>query len=295
MYIFSSSFLFRDEGQLGGTRLVVYVTGSRGRQEECSARHLPSKRKADLKSSRNEAATSWAKDVSQLRKKPRIPSAEKTKVGVVPCHQLGLNISLMHIARRLVVGAIFWMFHSSLLQTSLETMIYTMNWFTCRKAKRFKRGVDLASLTSLEVRMKATKKTRESSSRAKCSSSTSAVDLRWTSPSLQGMQAGDLGTFSSLSLEKLREATFHLLKKGVAFAAETSRNPFVVAPSSAANLLLARFRAYHKSAKKSKFEATMDAYKLGCLDCKNGYAPLYAIGDEEIEELCPDFLNVQSE
>ena len=44
----------------------------------------PSKRKADVKSSRNEAATSRAKDVSLLRKKPRIPSAEKTQVGAVP-------------------------------------------------------------------------------------------------------------------------------------------------------------------------------------------------------------------
>ncbi|KAI5343908.1 hypothetical protein L3X38_011784 [Prunus dulcis] len=59
--------------------------------------------------------------------------------------------------------------------------------------------------------------------------------------------------------------------------------------------LLAGFHAYHKSARESKFEATMDAYKLHCLDCKNGYAPLYAIGDEDMEEFYPDLPYVQSE
>ncbi|KAI5338199.1 hypothetical protein L3X38_017470 [Prunus dulcis] len=88
-----------------------------------------SKRKADVKSSRNEVATSWAKNVSPLRKKPRIPFAEKTQVGDVPCYQLGLNISLVQIARRLEVCAIFGTFHSNLLQTSLETVIYSVKWF----------------------------------------------------------------------------------------------------------------------------------------------------------------------
>ncbi|CAL2227741.1 unnamed protein product [Prunus armeniaca] len=46
-------------------------------------------------------------------------------------------------------------------------------------------------------------------------------------------QAGDPGTFSSLSLEKQREATLHLLQKGVVFAAETIWNWSAVAPSSA--------------------------------------------------------------
>ncbi|CAL9005268.1 unnamed protein product, partial [Prunus brigantina] len=44
----------------------------------------PSKRKADVKSLRNEAATSLARDASPLRKKPRISSAEKTQVRDVP-------------------------------------------------------------------------------------------------------------------------------------------------------------------------------------------------------------------
>ncbi|CAL8166217.1 unnamed protein product [Prunus armeniaca] len=43
----------------------------------------PSKKKVDVKSSRNEAANSLAKDVSPLRKKLRIPYAEKTQVRAV--------------------------------------------------------------------------------------------------------------------------------------------------------------------------------------------------------------------
>ncbi|CAL9024568.1 unnamed protein product [Prunus brigantina] len=133
------------------------------------------------------------------------------------------------------------MFHSSLLQTSMETMICSVKWSTHELVHLLK-GKEMSALvkgwrSNLEVRIEATKKTRESFARAKCSSATSAVDPRWTSPALQGMQAGDLGTFSSLSLEKQREATFHLLKKRVAFAAETIRNPFVVALSSVADLV----------------------------------------------------------
>ncbi|CAL2257060.1 unnamed protein product [Prunus armeniaca] len=52
--------------------------------------------------------------------------------------------------------------------------------------------------------------------------------------------------------------------------------------------LLARFHAYHKSAKKSKSEAIIDAYKLGYLHCVDGTTPLYAIDDVDIETLCPD-------
>ncbi|CAL8130888.1 unnamed protein product [Prunus armeniaca] len=130
-------------------------------------------------------------------------------------------------------------------------------------------------------------------------------------------QADEISTFSSLSLEKQKEATFHLLKRGVAFAVKTIRNSSIVTPSSVADLvsrkdayfplehktadntlsydkLLARFCAYHKSTEESKFEATMDANKLGCLDCKNGSALFYAIGDEDIEKLCPNLLPIQS-
>ncbi|CAL8124078.1 unnamed protein product [Prunus armeniaca] len=52
--------------------------------------------------------------------------------------------------------------------------------------------------------------------------------------------------------------------------------------------LLARFRVYHKSAEKSKSEATIDAYKLGYMHCADEIAPFYAIEDVDIETLCPD-------
>jgi peptidoglycan hydrolase CwlO-like protein len=59
--------------------------------------------------------------------------------------------------------------------------------------------------------------------------------------------------------------------------------------------LLAKLGVYHQSAETSKFKAITDAYKLGYLDCTNGSAPLYAIGDQDIETLCPDLFHVQSE
>ncbi|CAL8169023.1 unnamed protein product [Prunus armeniaca] len=52
-------------------------------QEACSA-EPPSKRKAEVKSPRTQATSSRARNVSPLRKKPKLPSAEKTQVGVVP-------------------------------------------------------------------------------------------------------------------------------------------------------------------------------------------------------------------
>ncbi|CAL8157427.1 unnamed protein product [Prunus armeniaca] len=57
----------------------------------------PSKRKADVKYSRNEVATSLAKDASPLGKTPRIPSVEKTQLRAVPSsparvkHLVGAN------------------------------------------------------------------------------------------------------------------------------------------------------------------------------------------------------------
>ncbi|BBN67706.1 hypothetical protein Prudu_159S000600, partial [Prunus dulcis] len=52
--------------------------------------------------------------------------------------------------------------------------------------------------------------------------------------------------------------------------------------------LLARFHVYHKSAKESKSEVTIDAYKLGYLHCADGTDSLYAIDDVDIEMLCPN-------
>ncbi|CAL2257704.1 unnamed protein product [Prunus armeniaca] len=100
---------------------------------------------------------------------------------------------------------------------------------------------------------------RESSAWAKGSSSVSAVDPKANKSNPAGdacvfdllktnflsnpsscvelvnhiRQASDLGTFSSLSLEKQREATLHHIQKGLVFAAETIHNSFSVAQSFA--------------------------------------------------------------
>ncbi|CAL8094025.1 unnamed protein product [Prunus armeniaca] len=60
-------------------------------------------------------------------------------------------------------------------------------------------------------------------------------------------QISDLGTFSSLSLDKQKEATVRL--------------PHLLL-SSSYEKLLAKFDAYHKVAELSKFEAVIEAYKL---------------------------------
>ncbi|CAL9018639.1 unnamed protein product, partial [Prunus brigantina] len=49
---------------------------------------------------RDEATSSRAKNMSPLRKKPKLPSIEKTQVGVSPRHLPGLNIPLVQIPGR---------------------------------------------------------------------------------------------------------------------------------------------------------------------------------------------------
>ncbi|CAL8168313.1 unnamed protein product [Prunus armeniaca] len=40
--------------------------------------------------------------------------------------------------------------------------------------------------------------------------------------------------------------------------------------------------------RETKFEAIVDGYKLGYLDCKSGVAPCHPIEDEDVELLCPE-------
>ncbi|KAI5318311.1 hypothetical protein L3X38_038019 [Prunus dulcis] len=108
--------------------------------------------KVVAKSSRDEATSSQAKNVSLLRKKSKIPYTKKTQVRSVPSSLPKSNISLMHIAER-----------RSAHDPAVES-------------RAFKRGIESASLTSLEVRMAVAKKTRESSIRWKGSSATSVDD-----------------------------------------------------------------------------------------------------------------------
>ncbi|CAL8091058.1 unnamed protein product [Prunus armeniaca] len=108
------------------------------------------------------------------------------------------------------------------------------------ESRAVKHRVDSSSSIPLEVRLTEAKKARESFAWAKGSSATSAADPNvdkstpaedagvsdllktnfLSSPSTcaqlvhQIRQAGDLGTFPSLSLEKQKEETFLLLQKG---------------------------------------------------------------------------------
>ncbi|KAI5313612.1 hypothetical protein L3X38_042788 [Prunus dulcis] len=79
------SSLFCGDDQLGGTRLVDIVTGGRRlleRRWPLVAAERVSEKVGGLPPA--QAATSRAKNVSPLRKKPRIPSIEKSQVGAVP-------------------------------------------------------------------------------------------------------------------------------------------------------------------------------------------------------------------
>ncbi|KAI5336007.1 hypothetical protein L3X38_026141 [Prunus dulcis] len=174
-----------------------------------------------------------------------------------------------------------------------------------------KRRVGSASLTALEVRFAAAKKTKELSGQVKGSFATSTTDIKVNKSS----PAGD---------KKQRELIFHPLKKRVVFVVETIWHSSAVATSSATDLvsrkdayfhlelknadislsydkLLTRFGSYHKSAEKSKFKAIIDAYELGCLDCTNGYTPFYVIGDvnaldtEGAEEQKPEEVVVEKD
>ncbi|CAL8151499.1 unnamed protein product [Prunus armeniaca] len=264
--------------------------------EECSA-ESPPKRKAATKSSRGEATSSHAKNGSPSRKKPRLPSAEKTQVGSAPSssarvkHLEGAdsakvggmrgargvlpeppadtleNHDMLHETARVRPSSaerqrdvdIPPRSSSRLHRSKDEDRSGRSAYDPAVEPWAVKRGVDSVSLTPLEMKLAEAKKMRESSARAKGSSSATAVGPKVDKSNSAGdacvsdllktnfllnpsscaelvdhiRQAGDLDTFSSLSLEKQREATFHLIQKGLVFAAETIRNSSDVAPSSA--------------------------------------------------------------
>ncbi|KAI5323419.1 hypothetical protein L3X38_032491 [Prunus dulcis] len=230
---------------LGGRRLVCERERVMTAKDECSARPL-SKRKADVKSSRNEAATSRAKDLSSLTKKPRIPSAKKTQVGAIPPSSARVK-QLDGAGKKIGSMRNIW-------DVPLKPPVDKLG---DRDMLR-ELGVDSALLTSLKVRMAADKKTKELFAKAEGSSTTLMADLQVDKSSL----ARDAG-----------------MSERVVVAAETIRNSSAIAPTSAADL----------------FEAITDAYKLGYLDCTNGSAPFYAIGDKDIEMHCPNLPPVQRE
>ncbi|CAL2257686.1 unnamed protein product [Prunus armeniaca] len=145
---------------------------------------------ADVKSSRNEAANSLAKDASPLRKKPRIPSAEKTQVRAVSSSSTRVkhlvcvdsrNVGGMRTVRgALPESHVDKLENHDLLPGIAHALSRSADGKSAHdlavESRAFKLGGDSASLTSLEVRMEAAKKTRESSPRANGSSATSVAD-----------------------------------------------------------------------------------------------------------------------
>ncbi|BBG99755.1 hypothetical protein Prudu_009547 [Prunus dulcis] len=87
---------------------------------------------------------------------------------------------------------------------------------------------------------------------------------------------------SAVDLASRKEAFFRLERKNADISLSYDK-------------LLARFHAYHKSAKESKSEATIDAYKLGYLHCADGIDSLYAIDDADIETLRPNSPLIEGE
>ncbi|CAL2247521.1 unnamed protein product [Prunus armeniaca] len=305
----------------------------------------PSKRKVDVKSLRNEAANSLAKDASPLRKKPRIPYAEKTKVRAVSSSSTRVkdlvcvdsrkvggmrgvccvlpepstdkleNHDILREAARARSSYVERQRDADIPPRSSSRLPRSKDGHRSRRSahdlavesRAIKRGVDSVSLTPLEVRLAEDKKMRASSAQAK-GSSVSAVDPKVNKSS----PAGDACVSDLLKTDFLSNpSSCAELVDHIFFVAETIRNSYAVAPSSAADLvsrkdayfclerknadvsfscdkLLARFHAYHKSAEKSKSEAIIDAYKLGYLHCADRTTPLYAIDDVNIETLCPD-------
>ncbi|CAL2239112.1 unnamed protein product [Prunus armeniaca] len=237
---------------------------------------LPPAEDAEVKSPRTQATSPRARNVSPLRKKPKLHSVEKIQVGVVPAssvrvkHLVGADNKKIGGMRN-IRGAPLKPLADELGDHDLLREVSKSGGRCGRsthssnrhdptvESRAVKCGVDSTLQIPLEVRLAEARKARESSARTKGPSATSAVDPKvdksspagdagvssllktqfLSSPSScaelvdQIRQAGDLGAFSSLSLEKQREATLHLLQKGVVFAAETIRNSSAVAPSSA--------------------------------------------------------------
>ncbi|BBH05574.1 hypothetical protein Prudu_017010, partial [Prunus dulcis] len=234
------------------------------RQGKCLAEST-SKRKVVAKSSRDEATSSHAKNGSPSRKKPNsCPLCER---------QRDVDISLRSPSR----------LHQSGNRSGKSVHDSIV------EPRAIKRGVDSASLTPLEVRLAEAKKMRESSARAKGSSSASAVD-----PKLSELEKKNAELGCKLSVEQARyekktsdlramisELKSSLTKKDSELSSATTdlasrKDAFFHLDRKNADVslnydkLMAKFRAYYKSTENSKSEATIDAHKLGYLHCEMG-------------------------
>ncbi|CAL2277269.1 unnamed protein product [Prunus armeniaca] len=237
----------------------------------------------DVKSSRDEAASSQKKNVSSLRKKqPKLPSTEKTQVGIVPLSSTRVKHLVCADSKKIgcTRNPQDVPLNPPADKLGDRDLLHKMVHERSSSIVERQRDVDipLRSLGRLHQskdggEVGAVKKVRESSVRAKGSSTISAADPKMDKSSPEGdacvsdllkmnflsslsacfklvdhiHKASDLDTFSSLSLEKQREATFHLLQKGVSSLAEkdSELNSFATDLVSRKD---AYFRLEHKNA-----------------------------------------------
>ncbi|CAL2229328.1 unnamed protein product [Prunus armeniaca] len=256
-----------------GSRMVKTLMICRlGRRSILS--NSPSKRKADVNSSRNEAATSLAKDASPLRKKPMIPSAEKTQVRAAPLlsarfkHLVGADNKKIGSTRNIwdvslkpptdKLGDRDLLCEVVLLCSLAERqgdprdedrtgrLADPLNHRDLVvKSRAVKRGVVSLLLTPLEVRMAVAKNTGESSTWGKGSSATSAVDHKVDTSS----PTGDVGVSDLLKMTFLLspfacvKLVDHIHRAG---GLDTFSTSFVKKNAKLANKLFAEQNRYEK-------------------------------------------------
>ncbi|CAL9024561.1 unnamed protein product [Prunus brigantina] len=244
-------------------------------RDESSTKH-PEKWKADARSSKDEARTSRARDVSPLRKKPRLPS-------VVIKFSLKEGSSAEKIGGMQNVRGI--------LLKSLTDKLKTCN-LPCKESRDedrtgrtspppnlcnlVKHGADSKSLTPLEARMAAAKKDRDE------------------------LEKKNVDMTSKLSVEQVRHEIRMLeIKESMSLLKSSLAKKDSELNSSVATLhsckLLVEFEAYHKATEQSKSEVAVDVYKLGYMDCKSRVAPCHSIEDEDVETFCLNVPSAQSE
>ncbi|CAL9000547.1 unnamed protein product [Prunus brigantina] len=137
-----------------------------------------------------------AKNVSPLRKKPKLHYAEKTQVGYVPSSSVGVkhlvgadsmkvggtcsaqDVLLKPFVDKFENHDLFRRIAGARSSSHADRQIDADICFEVRVPWAVKCGVDSASLTSLEVRMAAAKELIQHQ----------RLIPRWTSPALQGMQ-----------------------------------------------------------------------------------------------------------
>ncbi|KAI5323991.1 hypothetical protein L3X38_033064 [Prunus dulcis] len=242
-------------------------------KEESSTEQLNSK------SSKDEAATLRAKDVSPLRRKLKLPStviksslkkvssAEKTQVRASPSSSRVKHLIATYSKK--IGGMRNFSGHASQDRIGI-TAPPPNHRDSSAKVRGVKLGANSASLTPLEVRMVTTKKVRESSTQRRVHQKCVQLVQRLISPTPQGMHLSELekknvDLTGKLSIKQIRHETkmsemkayFHLKRKNVDIFRSYDK-------------LLAKFDTYHKAVERSKSKIVIGPYKSDHLDYKNG-------------------------